>query len=178
MTAVIFFLASIFAAHAPRGSWIGPECSPGGRCRVLREAGPSRHRARRGRHVLVANAPVSHAPHRAQHGPAAAWSRPSQHVLLPGAGSIPMVHRAPPLSWRQPYVHRSRSPWPKRVKLPTGSRSGSDANECDPIAVIFGWELQPTLEHASTARSTWQAAELQVTLATAPGPDPDLPTAH
>ena len=48
------------------------------------------------------------------------------------------------------HSYRSNSPWPQRVKLPTGIRSCSDANECDPIPTDrFSWELQPTLEHAS-----------------------------
>ena len=49
------------------------------------------------------------------------------------------------------------------MKSPTGIRSGNDANEFDPIAArSLGCEFQPTLEHASVPRSTFQAAGLSV----------------
>ena len=47
------------------------------------------------------------------------------------------------------------------MKLPTGIRSSSNANECDPIA-IARLRLQPTLEQASVAHSTWQEPDWSV----------------
>lgn len=38
------------------------------------------------------------------------------------------------------HSYRSNSPWPQRVKFPTGIRSCSDANECDPIPTIASVE--------------------------------------
>src|SRR4029079_990224 len=47
--------------------------------------------------------------------------------------------------------YRPSSSWPQRLKLSTGTRSGSNADECDPIA-IARLRLQPTLEQASVDR--------------------------
>ena len=110
--AVVFFLALICPPGTPRGSWFGPECSPGGRCRALREAGPSGHRARRGRHVLVANAPVSHARRSSQHDPPQRGAATSEHVCVARCRLDPRwCTERHPMLWRQNYVQ-----WPKRVK--------------------------------------------------------------
>jgi hypothetical protein len=89
-----------------RLAWFGPERLPRGRCRALREAGPSTHRVRRGRHVLLANAPriqsasIVLSTILPQRG-----ATISQHLPLPGAGSITRWFTLrQPFSWRQPFL--------------------------------------------------------------------------
>jgi len=115
--------------------WAG--ALPCGRCRALGEAGLSTHRVRRGRQVLLATLHVSD-PHRfvlgtilPQRGAAI-----SQYLPLPGACSIHDGSPGANSSRGGSHSHQSNSPWPQRVKLPTGIRSCSEANECDPIATI------------------------------------------
>ena len=84
-----------WAAWSSVRPWIGPENWPRGRCHALREAGPSAHRVRRGEQVLLVSAP----PLRAVSilfGTMLPAGEPPLHgaCSLPGAGSIPMVHRA------------------------------------------------------------------------------------
>jgi hypothetical protein len=120
---VVFFMALMCPPGAPGGSWFGPECSPGGRCRAPGEAGPSRHQARRGRHVLVAkcsrfrSALIVLSTILPQRGAAT-----SEHVSVARCRLDPRWFTEHHPMWRQHYVQ-----WPKRVKDKRATQPAPDA---------------------------------------------------
>jgi hypothetical protein len=73
---------------------------------------------------------------------------------------------------------RSSSSWPQRVKLPTGVRPCSNANECDTIPTITRLRTPAHPGGCERARSMSQEPGWDRRLATAPGPDPVAPAAR
>jgi hypothetical protein len=130
-------------------------------CRAC-EAGPSRHRVARGRHVLPGPcSPFGSTSIRVEHEPVGTEERPStepaaarcllHHAMVHSARSYTRRNASfsalkPPSDPAPEVVNSQRSCRPRKRERPGGK-------------VRHTWEVQLTLEHGSAAHSTVRAAE-------------------
>jgi hypothetical protein len=130
-------------------------------CRAC-EAGPSRHRVARGRHVLLAIAPrFGSTSIRVEHEPVGAEERPSTEpavtrCLLHHA----MVHSARSYTRRNAAFSALKLPSDPAPEVANSQRSCRPRKRERPgCKVRRTWEVQPTLGHGSAAHSSVRAAD-------------------